>query len=416
METATDQTPPKRVRIDPTVSDDAGKTSPLSLANDHVSKHVASLHSDLAAILSRLAKTHLKALTKLRHRRSVITKMEQDNDFVPRSARVDFKLNCSKAAEQDPEFPGLKDECQRLITEFHSKLKAQILQAAKIEAKLALVDAQKSFTNALQLSTKAFLVAHRQEDEIQTEKMVSTIISNYSGELLKYLDITEDDFKLLYQTTQGVVALPAPYPGRHYNTQALSQSTVTEDSESIVLTGQIPGFEHYARRVAPVRQNTAEYSASSLKRILESVFVTSWDIYLKQAQHNETVLALKKLATEHFSSKATENAAMEIDMEPPASRELLQSLINDAVAKKSKKLQTELNQLKSRMPKNSKGGNDRTPAKKKQSPPAAQKAADANKDSGAAKKKKSTKNSSGKSSGKKASSNKKKKPPRRKSN
>jgi len=70
----------------------------------------------------------------------------------------------------------------------------------------------------------------------------------------------------------------------------------------------------------PIRNALEDTIASNLKRTLKSVFISAWGLYLSRSKANAVDAALKKLSTEHFDSKATESAAMEIDMEPPATR------------------------------------------------------------------------------------------------
>jgi hypothetical protein len=57
-------------------------------------------------------------------------------------------------------------------------------------------------------------------------------------------------------------------------------------------------------------------------------------------------LALHKLSIEHFDSKATKAAIMEIDMEPLASRQQLDGIIRASVLKQTKKLQNKIQTLK----------------------------------------------------------------------
>jgi hypothetical protein len=82
-----------------------------------------------------------------------------------------------------------------------------------------------------------------------------------------------------------------------------------------------------------------------LKRIIESVFIAPWTQYLDQVKKNEIVLELKKLSTDHFTEQSTTAAAMRIDDEPAADRQLLMELIKKETKAETKTLQNEIKQL-----------------------------------------------------------------------
>ena len=126
----------KKTRIDPQATNQENKNkAPLEVAVEQITVHVASLQSQLATILGRAAKSHLTSLSKLHHKKIQLTKMEEDNDFVPRSARLQFTLKASKLTEQSDELTTLQDETKTLVGEFQTSLKEKIVKATKIEEK-----------------------------------------------------------------------------------------------------------------------------------------------------------------------------------------------------------------------------------------------------------------------------------------
>jgi hypothetical protein len=54
------------------------------------------------------------------------------------------------------------------------------------------------------------------------------------------------------------------------------------------------------------------------KRALVQIFAARWDLYLKMQKDNELCLSLKKKAKEALQVKSTEEVAMELDTEVPA--------------------------------------------------------------------------------------------------
>jgi hypothetical protein len=374
MDTATDTAGPnKRVRIDTTAANGGPSKSPMAHATAHISDHVASLQPQIATILSRLAKQHLLLLSKLYHRMNQVEKMESDAEFIPRSARVNFVLNLSKTAEQDTEFPALRDECLRIVEETQKSLKNQIIAATNIEIKILKLELQKDLAGAIHLATKAFLLADEKATSIPPEKMGSTLLDRYHETLLSHAHCVLADFRPIYCTENGITDLPAPYR------VADTRRRATQDNSDSLFPGLLA-----TPAEAPTGSTATEDSlASNLKRTLESVFITTWAIYLGHSKANAVAAALKKLSIEHFDSKATESAAMEIDMEPPATRLQLDSLIQDSVSKQTKKMQRELTTIRAELTKTKskpsknyqRGSSPSASNKKKSSTPTARKAA-----------------------------------------
>ena len=340
--------------------------------------------------------------------------MESDADFIPRSARVNFELNLSKTAEQDAEFPALREECIRIVEETQLSLKKQIIAATHIEIKILKSEVQKDLATAIHMVVKAFLLTEGNAATIHPARMASTLLDRYHETLLSHCYCALADFRPLYCTENGIPALPAPFHVADIARRAAARAHPTDNSDS--LFQDLIAVPAAAPAATPTVRLTAEDTiASNIKRTLESVFVSAWGLYLKKSKENAIDAALKKLSTEHFDSKATESAAMEIDMEPPATRLQLDSLINDSVSKQTKKLQQELATLRAELKKtNSKPsnparrGSSTSASRKKKSAPNARKADAAANDTDHASTSNKAKKSKPPSSGKKPGSKKKK--------
>ena len=353
---------PKRVRVDPTPTNTAVNQAPLKSAQLHIQESVSSLPPTTASILLRLAKHHLQLRAKLHHKLEQLKKMQDDDTFIPRSARVTFTLAGSKPAEQTPEFQTLRDNTSSLVENFQKDLKKQIIAATKIEKKVLLSQLRTDLATSLRVATRALLLTL--DADADEDRIVSNILDNFSTTFLAFLDITKDDFAALYKTTHTIDVFPNPYVAqvhRHNppNTQDtnLSQQTTqtvdTVDHSDSLFVGEIreAAASRANRRGTNVTVGPTPFygQIKSIKRSLESLFVTTWSIYQDQAKRNATTIALRQLAADHFDTKATEDAAMEIDTEPPANRTLLSELIQQEVSKRTNKLNSEIGRLKSQL-------------------------------------------------------------------
>ena len=82
---------------------------------------------------------------KLEHKNKQLEKLEQDKQFIPCSARIDFQLRVSHAAEESKEYIVLKEETEAHLEEVRNTLKTKIIEATKIEIKVTLEEVREEF-------------------------------------------------------------------------------------------------------------------------------------------------------------------------------------------------------------------------------------------------------------------------------
>jgi hypothetical protein len=254
----------------------------------------------------------------------------EDPTFIPRSARVKFELKVSKLTEKSTELQPLRDACTALITDTQAQLKAKIVAVTKLEINCLASELLKDLATAFYVATHASIIAS-ESSTLAPHKMVVTLMQRYSETLLKQIGCSAYAFSAVYRQVHGIADLPAPYAETAQEVYNLVDNN-QNNPQNVVPRPRPPSNE--------------DAFASNLKRTLESLFVTSFDIYIKQSKQNAVELALQKLSTEHFATRATENAAMEVDMEPPATRAQLQGLIDDTVSRKTAKLLQEIKTLR----------------------------------------------------------------------
>jgi hypothetical protein len=111
-----------RARIDNSVATPGQvKTfSPLRAAEDFIKSHIESLREGIA---------RLWYFTKAK----TVIRMEQDDEYVPISARFDFKVKAFKEAEELPEFIELQNETKAVIKTHQKSLKLLIIKSFTIE-------------------------------------------------------------------------------------------------------------------------------------------------------------------------------------------------------------------------------------------------------------------------------------------
>ena len=306
----------QRARVDFTV-DSTSKLSPLETAIQFIESHTASLHDGLSDLL--LLKG--KELTSLRHRlttkESAINKLESHETRIPVSARVDFKLSCMKGLEETPDFISLQSRNTDLVDKFRKDLKAHIVECGRLE--IAFLKKQIATTYAKTLSQVVAMFHIAQGvDQAKTHPTALKLIADHAATLLKHTDGA--DFGNLYIQVNSVENMT--------------------DADGLNVNPR----------------------AADIHRTLESVFVTSWDLYLGANKARELALSLKRHMTEHVLTDMTEAAVNIVDQELPANQEQLHELIRKEIDRAAKKRQ---NKEASQTSKNAKRGQKKDGASQK---------------------------------------------------
>jgi hypothetical protein len=106
--------------------------SPLRAAEDFIKSHVESLREGIAPLCLDKGNNFLS----LQHRyfmEAKTVRIDQDDDYVPISARVDSQVKALKETEELPEFIELQNETKALIKTHQQSFKLLIIKSCTIE-------------------------------------------------------------------------------------------------------------------------------------------------------------------------------------------------------------------------------------------------------------------------------------------
>lgn len=296
-----------RARIDESVQTPGETLAPLQAALKHVESHTASLHDGLSDLLLDQGKKILTHQHKIFSKTFTLSRLENDEDRIPQSARVSFKLNTKKEVEEMPAFTTLQTKSDTLVREYNLKLKGLVLECGKLETIAHTATLRQMYAQAIFQIVSIYHVAQGVHSS-RTNPTAIWILENHGDTVLKHL-ITEAysvaDFIVTYKEVNKVAA-------------------------DEILT------------------NTND-RAIEIKRSLESILVAPWGHYLNRHKEKQLVLSLKKYSRETLTSSKTSDAVDSIEQELPADRQQLQELIR-------KEAQALVNAFKQRLPKNQSRG------------------------------------------------------------
>jgi hypothetical protein len=273
-----------RARIDNSVATPGQvKTfSPLRAAEDFIKSHIESLREGIAPLCLDKGKKFLSLQHRYFTKAKTVIRMEQDDDYVPISARVDFKVKALKEAEELPEFIELQNETKALIKTHQQSLKLLIIKSCTIEEDYLDNAVNRHTAESIHAIVSLFLVAQEVSTSC-TDAVALAILEDHGESILRHVGLEPSAFIILYRST-------------------LQVNPVLE-------------------RAAPAP------SHSPISTALNAIFNLSWDHYLRQEKDNQLAISLKKQAKEVMLASHTEDATMDIDAEIPADRQQLKDLI-----------------------------------------------------------------------------------------
>ena len=371
MEFATGQpSPVKRARIDDSDNVEPG-TSPMESSTKFLDRYCSeSLPLTIAPLFCQTAKTYLITLVKIFHKKNQTLKFQDDQDYIPRSVKINFTLNGLDETMKCQQFLDLQSETSTLITAFQKEIKNKIEEVIKMDTLTLQSTCQSILAKQLHLMSNTHLTLN--ESNANVHQVVSTLLTRHGLTLLEPLDTTIQDFKTLYKTTHGLTTLPNP-EGQAQPRSNLRMTTVSatasrhfasstpNETTAVITTTEDP--------VVPTA-DSIDYRR--LYTLFENLFVIPWKTYKSQFKSNQMSLKLKKIVESSATTDATVAASMELDTEPSLEPKKIMELIRSETLKNTKQISKQLESLKitvDNMPKNSiRGGQRSHPKLNKKTP------------------------------------------------
>jgi hypothetical protein len=307
-EPATGEPTKKRVRFDETPEPVA--TTPSSAARDFLSSSLLSLPKSIRTIAQRHGTKFNKLLSQIQQR--TLTKVTfASDDFIPRSAKLQFSLTASPKVMESPEFKTLADETVNLLATFQKELKNKISSTVDLEIKDLKNEVDRNLCIAVHDLAVVCLVNNNPKDlQPPARKLTLLILEKQHSTLLQHTSMT-------------------------VNTVFVKYKEFLEDPSEVYTFGSISEAEKAALAVPLV----------DLTKLCNILFVEGWNKRMAVFHERQKELALQKAATLILLDKPTSEAAMILDTEQTVDMKTLGELIDRKVAEKTKSLTTTIGRL-----------------------------------------------------------------------
>ena len=322
----------KRVRIDDTIQEDTtsptnNKISPTSKAKLEFERAIASHPMDMQTLMKTIGIELLTSHTKYFNKKNMVQKMEDEQDYIPRSCRVKFNLDASEPTKKraPQRVQQLTAQAQEVVNRYQTDMKQVIIASCKEEKTTLREETNKLICEALYKITRAHIVSLGKT--IDTTQMVMNLLEHTATEkLLKHtINLSTAQLKQLYKTVHSLENLPAP-------------TELAEDHEDPAMQAQVVAANN-AQWALPEMETLPQ-----LLQLLESTIYLPYETFLVQNDQNRRLLELRKVSNEIITNEATDATAMLVDNETPLNAQQMQDVIKQEVKKATQTLQQQLSQ------------------------------------------------------------------------
>ena len=173
--------------------------TPKALALACVQSHVASLHPQVTKIINTYGVQFVDIYHKIEQKKIQLYKMENDDTFIPRSARINFEFHVRPEVQQTDEFSVIQSSTTELIKDFQQNLKHKILETIPLDIKHLQNKLNSTICELIFYTSKAFHLLH---DPAQINppvtQTVALIINGFGDNLLKHCSLDKVSFKSLF--------------------------------------------------------------------------------------------------------------------------------------------------------------------------------------------------------------------------
>ena len=325
--------------------------TPKAASTQSVRSFAATLRKHLSPILLEAGLSHIENLHKWNTKCSQLQKMKDDDEFIPRSARLgDFEFRVSKQVEASPEFLEVQAATNILMQDFRLALKSQVMKTLKIEINILTERLYENLARECFKIVQATLIS---DGKIaQPHVIFSTLINNHWEVLLEHFTVSRDEFCSVYKHVFALAEFPLAQT-RHLPADA--------DATTLALTtGPFNDMGQYTQAdlndqepPGPAPDQTGAIEERDLARsCLDNIFstiITPHKLYFSREENIEIDITLKKLKKTTETEDAATSAKARLDLEASAPPELVHDLIRGQVAAENRDIKAELGQLKKQL-------------------------------------------------------------------
>jgi hypothetical protein len=401
MSTASTAKPPaKRVRID--------QDTPPVINYTPIAGSVSTLLPVMKELVQHYYEKFNKTSKNIYDKNNIIKKLQQP-DFIPRSARSNFKIGASETLKMSNEYNTLVTDAAQVTAAFEKQQKRNIVRSAKLEKEV--YENQRNTIFIEGIYKISCMIYHWKTDTDETNEaeihhLIKELIKKDSSLLTYAFNSNYGQFATQYnivyplssniinpaginiEATAATANVPpaaviregldryfprttVPHNNNDTNNNINSNNNTnnnvtvnnnnnhqilhTQDTATVTTLATTASTQDDMLEdddefeIIPSHHLLHETEVQRLLRILKDAFVTSWSNEQRRMENKTIELKMAKYVKTQLTTKATDEAAAIVANEPAAEMKLLHEIIDKKVNEHTKKLQKELQTTKQQL-------------------------------------------------------------------
>ena len=344
--------------------------SPKGAAQAAVRAYAASLSHTLSPIILTAGEHFVDRVHKLITKGTQFNKMTDDDDFIPRSARlVNFNFRVCKEVEVNPDFAVIQEDTANLVNYFKKELKFKIMATLKIEVSILKKRLYDNLAKDMDRVVVASLTANG-KDPAQAHEIISSILHFHSDEFLSNTDVELDEFYEIYKQVHALDVFPiSPLPSQDDMNDLTENADGTLVPHSVVTPPRLrmpnymrPNMVNAATRAEQVQQSIA----LPYKTALFNTFTNPMKVYFERREQVIIDNTLRRFHEESTLTDSTAETEARLGLEETASPELVEDLVRRLTSEHAAAAKAEIGQLKKQISDLKSSKKERAPRQKAQ--------------------------------------------------
>ena len=336
-----------RVQEQPTTFE----SNPYQAAKKSLDASLTPLPQALQTDIKTLMLKFFSTMRTNNQKEASISRLESDEDTIPRSTKFNFKLNAHRRITESEELKKLNEEVEEINLEHSKKLKEKIIKVAKLEQKIILQQAMTELASCITGLSRFYFAFYQRKTKLTASTnhlfyLIKESTTSIQVKLKEYINELPEVRAYIF------IALKIP------NTETISGDIPTTDKAKLLKAKDDIHF--------------------IIKNIIEPAILSFFEAIENRDNLREATKALRTLRLEESTEKTVERMEEEPTVTPELVQDMIDRKVKSALETTQKKIKNKNNSPKKKKQLSTPKGNGgakgaslkkKSPTKKQQNSP-----------------------------------------------
>ena len=344
----------KRLRTDPSNQQKAPPiTTPWEASKCKVTATLATLPTLHESQKTFLLASHHSFLTLQKKLKTFEARLKEVDvaNYVPRSAKFKFELNCSTQLydTEQTAVDELRRDCSIDLLVVQEKLRQNVVKLIRLEIKSVKSQIEKLFATTVTTTAHTIAIIDLNIAETDAAKIYRSVFNGpHAAKLLQNSCISTANrlYDVLFHLGRDVTPIifaTASTQGS-LNTASTQGSHNLDNTQRSATAYRAPRFDPQSQDNDTLPDNLS--SVTVFKTVIESIFTDSWTVFLNSENHVSNLKSVQLYLESARAATTSGTTAMDVEELQLPNNKTVEAIITRAVDDKTKSLRAEVSRLR----------------------------------------------------------------------